>query len=164
MMLVLWACLVVGALILQATVMPLFAVNGIKPDLLLIIVVSTGLLTGKERGIGIGFFCGLLQDLVSGSSFGINILAKMATGYVCGIVERKVFKEYIFLPVIALVFATLFNGFTMLMLLLLLGYKVDIVSAVLFNIFPLIGYNVLCSIPVHRLVHKLIDAKRDNQY
>lgn len=163
-MIVLWICLLVGALILQATVMPLIAINGIKPDLLLIIVVSTGLLTGKERGIGVGFFSGLLQDLVSGSSFGLNVLSKMATGYVCGMVERKVFKEYIFLPAIALLVATLFNGFIMLLLLLFLGYKVDAISAILYNILPQVGYNVFFSIPVHRLVYKLIRAKHDNQY
>lgn len=163
-MIVLWICLLVCALILQATVLPLIAINGIKPDLLLIIVVSTGLLAGKERGIGIGFFSGLLQDLVSGSSFGVNILAKMATGYVCGIVERKVFKEYIFLPAIALLFATLFNGITMLLLFLILGYKVDVVPAVIYNILPSVCFNVLFSIPVHRLVYKLIHVQHDSQY
>ncbi|MCE5287365.1 MAG: rod shape-determining protein MreD [Pelosinus sp.] len=164
MMIVLWICLLVGALILQATVTPLIAVNGIKPDFLLIIVVSTGLLTGKERGVGLGFFSGLLQDLVSGSSFGVNILAKMVTGFVCGMAERKVFKEYIFLPAIALFFATFFNGIIMLLLLFLLGYKIDLLPAILYNILPQVGYNVLFSIPVHKLVYKLIHANRDNQY
>lgn len=163
-MIVLWICLLVGALILQATVTPLIAVNGIKPDFLLIIVVSTGLLTGKERGVGLGFFSGLLQDLVSGSSFGVNILAKMVTGFVCGMAERKVFKEYIFLPAIALFFATFFNGIIMLLLLFLLGYKIDLLPAILYNILPQVGYNVLFSIPVHKLVYKLIHANRDNQY
>lgn len=164
MRVVLWICLLVGALVLQSTVMPLIAIKGIKPDLLLIIVVSTGLLTGKERGVGIGFFSGLLQDLVSGSSFGINILTKMATGYLCGMVERKVFKEYIFLPAIALLIATLINGFMTLMFLFLFGYKVDVLPAIVHNILPLVGYNVLFSIPVHILVYKFIHINRDNRF
>lgn len=164
MTVVLWSCLLLGALVLQVTVMPLIAINGIKPDLLLIVVVSSGLLMGKEQGVGIGFFSGLLQDLASGSSFGINILTKMATGYLCGMVERKVFKEFILLPLIALLLATMFNGFLMLLLLYIFGYKVAILPALLYNILPQVGYNVLFSIPIHKLVYKIIDVNRDNHF
>lgn len=53
---VIWACLLLLTLIIQATILPFIAINGIKPDLLLIVVVSTALLLGKEKGVGMGFF------------------------------------------------------------------------------------------------------------
>jgi len=150
-----WPGTIVIAIIIQSTLLPLVGVKGICPDLLLVLVVSYALLSGKEKGVGMGFFAGLLQDLAFGSIFGINTLSKLATGYVCGLAERKVFKEHVLLPVVATAVATVFNGLFMLMVLYMLGYKVDIVSALMNNLVPLVGYNVIIAIPVHHIVYRL---------
>ena len=101
-----WGLLIVLTLVFQATLVPMIAIKGIRPDLLLIIVVSSALLLGQDQGIGMGFFAGLLQDLASGI-FGINILSKIATGYLAGSMERKVFKEKALLPLISVIVATI---------------------------------------------------------
>lgn len=157
MNILIWFGVLVVTVILQSTVVPLVSFKGIHPDLLLVIVVSYALLTGKENGVGIGFFAGLLQDLVSGSIFGINTLSKLATGYVFGMAERKVFKEHVLLPILATSIATIFNGLAGMILLLIFGYKVDIMSAFLQNIVPLIGYNLIVAVPVHHVVYRLIE-------
>ncbi|HEY3425112.1 MAG TPA: rod shape-determining protein MreD [Negativicutes bacterium] len=156
---IIWAGVIIVALILQSTIIPLLAVNGIRPDLLLIIVVSSGLLSGKEHGVGIGFFSGLLQDLVSGNIFGLNILAKLATGYVFGMAERKVFKEHILLPVLAMAVATVFHGAVILVLLVMFGYKVAVVPTFLHSTLPQVVYNVVVAIPVHQLIYRLNKIK-----
>ena len=51
-----WIGAVLLTLIIQATLLPLIAYKGIRPDLLLIMVMSAGLLGGKEQGVGVGFF------------------------------------------------------------------------------------------------------------
>src|SRR5665647_1606665 len=121
--------------------------------MLLVIVISYSLLSGKDKGVGMGFFTGLLQDLAFGSIFGINTLSKLATGYICGLAERKVFKEHVLLPVAATAVATVFNGLVMFIVLFMLGYKVDLVSAIMNNVVPLVGYNVIIAIPVHHIVY-----------
>jgi rod shape-determining protein MreD len=156
MNILIWFGVLVVTIILQSTLMPLISIKGIHPDLLLVLVVSYALLSGKESGVGVGFFAGLLQDLVSGSIFGINTLSKLATGYIFGLAERKVFKEHVLLPILATLVATLFNGFVGIILLLLFGYKVDIAAAVMQNIVPLIGYNLVVAVPVHHAVYRLI--------
>jgi rod shape-determining protein MreD len=153
----LWGLLLILALVLQATIVPLVSINGIRPDLLLIIVVSSGLLLGKEQGVGMGFFSGLLQDLASGNIFGLNVLSKMATGFVAGSLERNVFKENVLLPVLGTVLATVFNSAIMLLLIFLLGYNTDLLSAIS-NILYLLCYNAVVAIPVHQLVYRI--AKR----
>ncbi|MDR3562859.1 MAG: rod shape-determining protein MreD [Negativicutes bacterium] len=156
-----WGLLAVLFLIIQATLLPLIAINGIRPDLLLLVVVSSALLLGKEQGVGLGFFSGLLQDLASGNIFGLNVLAKIVTGYLAGAMERKVFKENILLPVLAVTLATVFNNFVMILTLIVLGYNPDL-SAALVNILYLVIYNAIMAIPVHYLVswiarHWIID-------
>jgi len=150
-----WLSVIVLTIIIQLTLLPLIAINSIYPDMLLVIVVSHALLTGKEKGVGIGFFAGLLQDLASGSVFGIHTLSKLAIGYLFGLAERKVFKEHILLPVVATAIATMINGLVIFVLFFILGYKVEMVSAMMNNIVPLIGYNVLIAIPVHYIVYRL---------
>lgn len=150
-----WFAVVIVALIIQSTVLPIISFHGVCPDLLLVIVVSYSLLSGGEKGLGIGFFAGLLQDLALGNIFGINTLAKMAIGYVFGLAERKVFKENVLLPVVATAVATLIHSLALFMVLFLLGYKVDLLAAMVNVIGPLVGYNILIAIPIHHLVYRV---------
>lgn len=150
-----WFAVVITSIVIQATILPLLAVKGIRPDLLLIVVVSSSLLLGKEHGVCIGFFSGLVQDLASGNIFGINVLSKLAIGYVCGLAERKVFKEHLLLPVLAIAIATLLSHAIVFLLLLFWGYKVDILGAFTGNVLPLALYNMVLSIPVHKLIYRL---------
>jgi len=156
MNMLIWFGVLVVTIIIQSTLMPLISIKGIHPDLLLVMVVSYALLSGKENGVGMGFFAGLLQDLLSGSIFGISTLSKLATGYMFGLAERKVFKEHVLLPVLATLVATLFNGLVGIILLLIFGYKIDIAAAMMQNIVPLVGYNLIVAVPVHHAVFRLI--------
>lgn len=155
MMPALWALLILLTLVVQAVLLPLIAYQGIRPDLLLIITVSAGLLFGREHGVGIGFFAGLVQDLASGGIFGLNTLPKLLIGFAAGTVERKVFKEHILLPLAAMALTTSLNYVLMLALLLFFGYKVDFVAAVVHNMLPLVVYNMIFSVPMHWVVHRI---------
>jgi rod shape-determining protein MreD len=154
MRVIIWFVVIFLALSIQATIIPLLSVHGVRPDLLLIIVVSVSLLWGKEYGVGIGFFAGLAQDLASGNIFGLNLLSKLAVGYVFGMAERKVFKEHLLLPIMATVLATLFSNAVALLVLTILNYKVDFLPAI-YNILPVILYNMVLSVPVHKLIFRL---------
>lgn len=157
-----WALVVVATLVIQATLLPLVAVGGVKPDLLLLVVVSAGLLLGREHGVGMGFFAGLLQDLASGNIFGVSVLSKTATGFVAGSMERKVFKENVLLPVLAVMAATVFNGVVMLAVLAALGMAVDWPAAMVHTLFVM-GYNVVLAIPVHQAVYRLAKSELADQ-
>lgn len=157
---VVWAGLLLGTIAVQSVLLPLVFSNGTKPDILLIIVVASGLLAGRERGIGIGFFAGAIQDFASGNIFGLNTLSKMATGYVAGMAERKVFKESMVLPVLAIIMATFFNSAIMQALLFLLGYKVELIPLLQHQLLPSLAYNILFCIPVHRLIYRITFGNR----
>jgi len=100
---------VVFGLILQATLLAelnLFGV-GIKPDLVLIVVVSYGLLKGPWYGAVIGLAAGLGADLFSGGVLGVGALAKMATGFMAGLLEKAIFKDNLLVPVLSLLAGTM---------------------------------------------------------
>ncbi len=74
------------ALVVQASVFPHFAVQGVVPDLVLLVVVAAGLAHGSEQGMVIGFGAGLLLDLAPPADHyaGRWALAMLIAGYVAG--------------------------------------------------------------------------------
>ena len=57
------ALVIVFAVTLQVAVFNLFAVNGVVPNLALIVVVAAALARGPQFGVVVGFAAGLLLDL-----------------------------------------------------------------------------------------------------
>lgn len=57
------AVLILVSILLQSTVCQMIAIASIKPNLLIILIVSFGLMRGRRAGMLTGFFCGLLTDI-----------------------------------------------------------------------------------------------------
>ena len=77
---------VVAALLLQVTVFPHFAWNGVVPDLVLLVVVGAALVTDPRFATLLGFGAGLLLDLAPPADHvaGRWTLALLVVGYVVG--------------------------------------------------------------------------------
>ncbi|MGL6015634.1 MAG: rod shape-determining protein MreD [Selenomonadaceae bacterium] len=147
-----WGAVLVAAYVLQTAFLPLLNFNGIGMDLLLLVVVSFSLLKGQRFGILLGFMAGLLQDLASGTFFGMNTLSKMMIGYIFGLASQQVFKEKFFLPVIGAAMATGINYLVLALLMLLLGYRFNPLYNLENVLLPMLLYNVVAAFPVHLVV------------
>ena len=79
--LLLVAAVVAVVLSLQTTVLDRLSIVGVKPDLLLAMVVYLSLLRGPVAGVAAGFTLGLLQDAQSHHGLGLNAMAKAVVGY-----------------------------------------------------------------------------------
>ena len=96
-----WFVFVLILYVIQSSLLPFISIHGISADLLLLFVVSLSFQKGRRNGALIGFLSGLLQDLATGTFFGINVFIKMIVGYVCGRFSRQVYKEQFFLVIVA---------------------------------------------------------------
>lgn len=105
-------------LILQSTVMESVAIAGIKPDLVMLLVVLNGFFLGPREGAFLGFAGGIIEDLFSGSYIGLNALSKMAAGYLAGAAGERLYRENILIATIV-TFLTSLAGLTVNYLLLL---------------------------------------------
>ncbi|WP_340539605.1 rod shape-determining protein MreD [Nocardioides sp. GXZ039] len=86
-----FVALAVGvALLFQTTVFPHFHWHGVGPNLVLLVVVASGLARGAHFGMVAGFAAGLLLDLAppADHAAGRWALALMAVGYVAGRVRQ----------------------------------------------------------------------------
>lgn len=116
------ALMVIVSLILQSTVFNYIKVAGVKPDLVLVIIIFNALINGSKDGAILGFAGGLLQDILIGQFIGLNALSKAATGYIFGFVGKKLYRENIFIPILSLLLGSVFND----LMTYFLGYFVQL--------------------------------------
>lgn len=83
------ALTVLAALMLQTVVGYQWFGRLIAIDLVLVVVVATGLFYGPTAGLFTGSLAGLGQDALSGGVLGVAGLAKTLAGFVAGVVATK---------------------------------------------------------------------------
>lgn len=131
------------AVLLQTSVVTFFQVGNARADLLLIITFSAGLIFGRTAGVSVGFFSGLLWDLLTAQFFGMNTLAKLIIGYIAGVFEKKVFKENPILPVVAAFLATFIHEIVLYICAYMLNIKAPILPLFGKIVLPTAIYNCL---------------------
>lgn len=87
-----WALLLSTALILQAGVAPQFPLFGVTGDLMVGLAVAAGLSAGAERGAIVGFWCGLLFDLLRPGVVGPSALAYCLVACLAGLLAESVLQ------------------------------------------------------------------------
>ncbi len=93
-------------IILQSTVFSKLGINGIKPDLALIVLVFMSNNMGSIRGQMTGLIAGLIMDLLSSSPLGFHIFSRMIIGFSFGKIKGKLFLDSILMPVLFIISAT----------------------------------------------------------
>jgi len=66
---------------------------GVKPNLMLIIIICFSLLRGSVGGAVIGLFSGILMDFFAAEVFGLHSLLCMYTGVVTGSLSSRFVRE-----------------------------------------------------------------------
>lgn len=97
------------SLILQSTLFTHLTIAGIKPDLVLILIIFYAILHGPKEGALAGIIGGLLQDLLFGQNLCMNALTKLTVGYLFGLLERKIYRENLLIPMLMVFTGTLIN-------------------------------------------------------
>jgi len=146
--------LILFALILQTTAFNYLAIYGIKPNLILILVILNGFLRGTREGAFLGFSAGLMQDLVSGGVFGLNALTKLVAGYLAGLGEGRLYRENRVIAAGLTWVCTLGAQLIFYILLLLIDVSVPLVEALVYIILPSAFYNALVVLIVYMYYYR----------
>jgi|GEM_PF-1538488 len=108
---------VLAVIFMQIIIVPYVAVDGIKPDLVLILVVFISLRRGWFQGAMVGLASGLFIDLGTTMPLGTSALSKMLVAVFVGLIESKIFKEHRFTRIALCFIASLIDASIMLLLL-----------------------------------------------
>ena len=127
--------------ILQSTLVSHFRIWGVFADLPLLVVVSWGLLRGSREGLIWGFIAGLAVDLFSGAPFGAATFGLMAAGSLSGLGQSTVFRSQLFLPLIAVLLATVVYDMLFLLVVWISGYPVSWLDSLFRLVLPSAALN-----------------------
>lgn len=152
--------ILIATVILQTTLVPHLKVVSVQPDLILIVTVTYAFLEGAAFGSIIGFSGGLLQDLIVAQNIGLNALCKTIVGYLAGSMERIIFIESIYLPLVAIFIATIVNQTIYAGLAFLFGYKIPFWIVFRNLVLPSALYNSLVAFFVYPMLCKIIAREK----
>ncbi|GIV77149.1 rod shape-determining protein MreD [Litorilinea aerophila] len=99
--------LLVVAGLFQSSAAPHISIRGIKPDLVLLVVLVGTLLYGHRPGITWAFIGGIILDLFSGGPMGSSSLSLMLAALVAGMGHRTLSRFNLFVPLGACLLGTL---------------------------------------------------------
>ncbi len=149
------AVLIILCVLLQSTVCPMIAVGGIKPNLLIILTVSFGLMRGKKDGMWIGFFCGLLTDVFFESTLGTNALLYLLVGYFSGYFYRIFYDDDIKTPLLLISVSDLGYGIVQYIFRFLLRGRLNFFFYLGRIILPEVVYTLILTIICYQIFYRI---------
>jgi len=138
------------ALFLESTLLDYARVAGVKPDLVLVLVVFHAIVRGPREGALWGFIGGIAQDILTGNYIGLNALVKMLTGYGVGLGETAFYKDSAVIVAGITWLATIFAGMVTYLLLLTLEVFIPLAEAITRVILPVSVYNLAVALLLYK--------------
>jgi len=137
------------------TLSPFIKINGVHPDLVLILIIGWIILRGLGEGLLWALIGGLCLDFASGAPFGIFTLTMLLVAVTANLSHGRVFGSSIILP-LSLTFplSLLFNGLALL-LLVFLGHPVVWLDAFSSVLMPVAVFNTAVMMLVFPLLYLL---------
>jgi rod shape-determining protein MreD len=117
------ALVLVGGALLQSSLAPHLTVIGVKPDIVLTLVVSWSVIRGASEGVTWGFIGGLALDLLSDGPVGLSALTLMMVGFLTNLGETSLFKSSLVLPLVAVFAASMLSNAVQLVMLRGFGWS-----------------------------------------
>ena len=139
------AVLIIVCFLLETTVFQKLTFASIIPNLLIIVTSSFGFMRGQKEGMIIGFFCGLLKDILGGDLLGFYALIYMLIGYGNGFFQRVFYDEDIKLPLALIAGSEFLYGMVIYVLLFMLKYLRHV-------IMPELVYTILVTLVLYQII------------
>lgn len=144
------AFMIIIGYLLQTTLFKAITLAGIVPNILLIITSAFGFMRGKNEGMFIGFFSGLLIDIFFGKIIGFYALVYMFIGFVNGFFRRIFYPEDIKLPMILIGLSDLLYCFLCYIFLFMLRGKLHLGYYFVHIMLPEVVYTVLVTLILYK--------------
>ena len=139
--------------ILQSTLFNAIQIIGIAPNTAILIIVTYALLRGDMEGALVGFFTGLLQDILFGRVIGLYALLGLLLGFFCGKPFKDFYRENYTIPFFLVGVGYFAYEFAFFFLYFLFQGHVDLFYYFGRIILPGAVYTIILTIPVYRLMY-----------
>jgi rod shape-determining protein MreD len=157
--------LIVAACLFQATAASRIKIYGVKPDLVLMLVVIGTLVYGGRAGLVWAFFGGLGLDIFSGGPMGSSSLALMAASLVASFGHRTLSRFNLLVPLVAMVAGTLVYSGAYLGILAVLQYldvthhQVPLLATMQKVVVPAVVYNTTLMVVLIPFLNRIPESQ-----
>jgi rod shape-determining protein MreD len=115
---------ILAAAFIESSLSDFLTWNGARPDFILLLVVSSGLLEGPGRGLVSGAAGGIFLGLFSDYPSGIFMLSYGVIGWISGLIRERIYTDTLLVSFLSSGIMTLLNlGLSHLLYCLFLGYS-----------------------------------------
>ena len=149
------AVIIIVCFLLQCTVFKSLEIASISPNLLIVVTAAFGFMRGQKEGLFVGFFCGLLLDLLSGNALGFYALIYMFIGFVNGFFKRIFFPDEIRLPVILIALSDFSCNLVIYFILFWFRGRFTFGYYLMHIIFPELVYTMVVAILLYFILLKI---------
>ncbi len=151
--------------LLQSTTVARFKLAGVKPELVLLLIVAGALVYGARPAVLWAFIAGLALDIFSGGPLGASSLALMASALVAGLGHRPFSRFNILVPLAAAALGTLVYAAVYLVILAILevagasSLRLPLLDTVRDIVLPVTVYNTALMLLLLPLLNRLPESQ-----
>ncbi len=151
--------------LLQSTTVARFKVAGVKPELVLLMIVIGALVYGARPAVLWAFVAGIGLDLFSGGPLGASSLALMASALVAGLGHRPFSRFNALVPISAIALGTLAYAAVYLSILTVLNatglssLQLPLLETIRDIVLPVTLYNTVLMIVVLPFLNRLPESQ-----
>ena len=161
---ILWAILVVVTVLIEARWPYTLRIQGVVPQLVLVLVVYFGITEGEERAMFTGLLGGIFKDVAADAALGHYVLCLVVVGYLVGTASRRLITDNPAVKAGVVFSATVLYGLVYIALDYIQRADAANVYALLATVFPQAFYTALLTpvlffvlsyapMPQHRQAH-----------
>lgn len=136
--------------LLQVSVGRVIAIAGITPNFLIILPALFGFFKGKNTGMFVGFFSGIMYDLFFSGLFGFSALVFVYIGYFAGFFNQKYEENEVLIPVAIVMLADFSFAFLSYIGNFLLHNRLNVDYFMSRFILPEVVYTLMISIIIYK--------------
>lgn len=145
--------------IFENTIFSRLEILGIVPNLSLIYIVLVALIRGRKLGSLLGLFLGLLRDILFSPALGPNALVYFFIGYIVGMLETKLSKDNIIVPLFLVGVSTVFYNIFYALIMFFLKQNISVHYIIKNIILVEMLYNMVLTIPLYKILLKPLTIK-----
>lgn len=147
-------------LCLQSTWLNAISIFGCKFNTSILIIISFALIRGEAEGAVLGFFTGLIQDIMFGRLFGFYAILGMVLGFLFGRLNKQFVKDNIIVAVVFGCIGSFLYEFLVYLFLVLAKGDTNVLLYVRRILLPETIMNSFAIILIYKLVY-YINVKLD---
>ncbi|MCC8152074.1 MAG: rod shape-determining protein MreD [Lachnospiraceae bacterium] len=149
------AVIIIACFLLQSTVFKTLSIASISPNLLVVVTAAFGFMRGKKEGLFVGFFSGLLIDLMFGSVLGFYALVYMFIGFLNGFFRKAFFPDEILLPIALIALSDFSCNLVTYFILFWFRGRFQFGYYLLHTILPELVYTMLIAVLLYFILFKI---------